>query len=63
MRGVPAEFQNVPLGDSHVLDQLPRGVGDTGALGATQRGGKTRHRGIEIGVSAAFTQKIREVFA
>src|SRR5215831_7173949 len=30
MIGVPREFENVPLGDAHVLQHLPSGVGKTG---------------------------------
>ena len=61
MRGVAAEFQNVPLRNSQVLEQLPCGVWRARDPGATLRGRKARDGGIEIHVCAPIAQKISQM--
>ena len=63
MRGVAAEFQNVPLRNSQVLEQLPRAVWRACDPGAPLCGREARNGGIEIYVRAAIAQKINEMFS
>src|SRR5216683_5303875 len=63
MRGVAAEFQNVPLRDSQVLEELPCGVWHTRDPGAPLGGRKSHYGGVEIHVRAAIAQKISEMLA
>src|SRR3990172_2583147 len=45
--GVATEIQNVALAKPHMLQNLPRRIGKTGWLNATQPGGKPGYSPIE----------------
>jgi hypothetical protein len=60
---IDAELEDIPLTDSHVLDQTPRGVGDIGRLRSPQRGRQPGDRLIEVQVGAATIEQIQHVFS
>src|SRR5581483_10865409 len=63
MLRIAAEFQNVPLRDAHVLQQLPRAVRRAGWYCPAQPRRKIRHHRVEIGMRVASTQQVHKVLA
>ena len=61
MFGVAAEFKNVPLCDSHVLEHLPRCIGNAVYLLVNQFGGKIVDEVVETYVSVAAAQQRKEM--
>jgi len=61
--GVAAEFQDVPLRDSRMLQKLPAGVRQSGDEGSALRFGKTLDGIHEMNVRPASLQDVDEVFA
>ena len=63
MLGIAAEFEDVPLRDPQVFQQLPGGVRRSGWLVARPRLGKSGDSGLEIGVSVAAFKQLQKVFS
>src|SRR5258706_6201756 len=60
---VAAEFENVPLRDPHVLEHLPRSVGQVlNPLAATLRR-ETSEKVFKVDVRVAATQQLQQMFA
>jgi hypothetical protein len=63
MLGISAEFQNVPLGDPHMLQEPPGGKVESGRLHAAKLRGEVGNRGVEPEVAAATAQKFQKVLS
>ena len=61
MLRVATEFENVPLGDAHVFDELPRGVWKSFHLLTAQLGPKPTNCFIEAGMSALKVEQVDQV--
>jgi hypothetical protein len=61
--GVAREFEDVVLGDSQVLQELPGCMGGTSRLFAAEGGRQVLHGVIEGGVGVAAIQGFEEVLA
>lgn len=58
---VTAEFQDVPLRQTHVFQQLPGSVRSAGRFYSTQPGRDVGHYGVEAGMCVASSQKIQKM--
>jgi len=56
-----AEFQNVPLGNAHVLKQRPCRMRKVGDLGGGELHGPVLHRTVKINVSAPATKQVEQM--
>jgi hypothetical protein len=63
MQGIATKFQNVPLRDANVFEQLPRGMRSAFRLQATLFGGKSGKRSFPVEVGVVPQQKLAEMFA
>jgi hypothetical protein len=58
---IPAKFQNVPLGDTYVLEQLPSRVGSSLRLFPSKLAGETGQNRLHIDMSLPAAQQLVEV--
>src|SRR5882724_739248 len=63
MPGVTAKFQNVPLRDANVLEELPSGVPQPLGESAAQPRWKSLQRVFETHVSAASFEEVNDLLA
>jgi hypothetical protein len=63
MAWIAAEFEDVPLRDSHVLKQSPGGMGQLPHLFAAQLRWQIRNRLVDIQMGAAAPQKVQQMLA
>lgn len=61
MSGAATEFKYVPLRDSHVLEHLPRRVGHAVYFLVNQLSGKVADEIVEMDVSIAASQQVKEM--
>ena len=55
--GIPAEFQNVPLADSHVLNKTPGRMRNVGRFCTTEFNGYSCHRLVEVEVGTTSIEQ------
>src|SRR5262249_46144179 len=58
---IAAKFQDVPLGDSHMLQETPRAVRHRSNRSTAEVAGDIRHRFVETDVGAATAEEVKEV--
>lgn len=61
--GVGTEFENIGLGDSHMLDEPPGSVGLAGRFGAAQFRWEVGHRFVESEMGAAAFEEFDQLSA
>jgi hypothetical protein len=60
---IAAKFQNIPLGNPHVFQQFPGGMGQAARPFATQLDRKAGNRLVESQMCAATIKKVQHLFA
>src|SRR6266567_9087097 len=60
---IATKFQNVPLGNAHVLQELPGGVRRARWLNGAKFRGKIADRGVEIDMRAFHVEQVDEMLA
>ena len=59
---IPAEFEDVPLGDAHVFEEVPGGMRYAVRLRSTEPSGQVGDGGVEIEMRSTTSQQVEQVF-